>query len=100
MDEVMPMTERIIVGKVCNRPWGYQALSRWMQDTWGGHLQNLPQLLLLARGWLGFITSRKEDAEWILGQYWDVVGSLLHLQRWSPLFDDHTAVVDFEPVWV
>ena len=30
MDEVIPMAERMLVGKVRSRPWGYNALYRWM----------------------------------------------------------------------
>lgn len=67
MGEVMPAMERILVGKVRNGPWGYHALFWWMQGTWGGHLQQLPNLLILARDWLGFITARKEDVDWIMG---------------------------------
>lgn len=48
MDEVIPMAKWMLVGKVRSRPWGFNALYRWMQETWGGHLQQLPQLSLLA----------------------------------------------------
>ena len=71
-----------------------------MQETWGGHLQQLPQLNFLARGWLGFTANNKEDVEWILRDHWEIGGSPLFLQKWSPLFNDQTVVVDFEPMWV
>lgn len=66
MDEVIPLAERMLVGKVRSRPLGYNALFRWMQDKWGGHLQHLSQISFLARSWLGFMTQPKEDADWIL----------------------------------
>lgn len=71
-----------------------------MQETWGGHLQQIPQLSFLARAWIGFTAANKEDVDWILRDYWEIRGSPLFLKRWSPLFDDQTVVVDFEPVWV
>lgn len=30
MDEVIPLADRMLVGKVHSRPWGYNALFRWM----------------------------------------------------------------------
>ena len=69
-----------------------------MQASWGEHLQQLPQLNFLAHGWLGFITANKEDANWILKDYWEIGGSPIFLQRWSPLFDGQTAVAESEPV--
>jgi hypothetical protein len=48
MDEVIPMADRMLVGKVRSRPWGYNALYCWMQENWGGHLQQIPQLSFLA----------------------------------------------------
>ena len=33
MDEVVPMVVRLLVGKVQSRPWGYNALYRWMQES-------------------------------------------------------------------
>ena len=38
--------------------------------------------------------------DWILQEHWEIGGSPLYLQKWSPLFDDQTMVVDFELVWV
>ena len=98
MDEVVPTAERLLVGKVHSRPWGYNALYRWMKASWGGYLQQLPQLSFLACSWLGFIIVNMEDANWILKDYWEIGGSPIFLQRWSPLFDDQTAVVESEPV--
>lgn len=63
MDEVIPLAERMLAGKVRSRPWGYNSLFRWMQETWGGHLQHLPQISFLAHGWLGFTTYSKEDVD-------------------------------------
>lgn len=42
MDDVVPMADRMLVGKVRSQPWGYIALYRWMQENWGGHLQQIP----------------------------------------------------------
>lgn len=100
MDEVVSMADRMMVGKVRSRLWGCNALYRWMQENWGGHLQQLPQLSFLARGWLGFTASSNEDANWILREHWEIRGSPLYLQKWSPLFDDQAVVVEHEPVWV
>ena len=63
MEEVIPMAKRMLVGKVRSRLWGYNALYRWMQENWGEHLQQIPQLSFLVRGWLGFMTNSKEDAD-------------------------------------
>ena len=48
MDVVVPMADRMLVGKVRSRLWGYNALYHWMQENWGGHLQHIPQLSFLA----------------------------------------------------
>lgn len=71
-----------------------------MQDTYEGHLQHLPQISFLARGWLGFTTHSKEDTAWIMQDFWDIEGSPLYLQRWTPLFNDQMTIVDYELVWV
>lgn len=77
MDEVVPMADRMLVGKVRSRLWGYNALYRWMRENWGGHLQQIPQLSFLKRGWLGFTTNSKEDANWIMQDHWEIGGSPL-----------------------
>lgn len=46
------------------------------------------------------MTHSKEHADWILQDFWDIGGSPLFLQRWTPLFDNQTVVVLYELVWV
>ena len=79
MDEVVPMANRMLVRKVRSRPWGFNALYKWMQENLGGHLQQIPQLSFLVRGWLGFTTNTEEDADWIMKDHWEIRGSPLYL---------------------
>lgn len=100
MGEVVDKANRVLVGHVQGRAYSATRLTNWVQEIWGGILQELPEVQSLARGWFALHFSKAEYTDLILAKYWHIEMTPVLLKRWSPLFDPEWEQIGAGPIWV
>lgn len=98
MGEVVDRSNRVLVGHVRGRAYSATRLTNWVQEIWGGILQELSEVQSLARGWFSLHFSRAEYTDLILAKYWHIEMAPVLLKRWSPLFDPEREKIGVGPI--
>jgi hypothetical protein len=71
-----------------------------MEKYWLPSLGYVPEIMYLAKGWLGFIYRTSEDTTLLLASCWVFGGSSIMLKRWRVAFDPDIDYFPQRHLWV
>jgi hypothetical protein len=89
-----------LFGRVSYHYLAQETLQTWMEKSWNPSLGYTPEVLYLAKGWLGFIYRSPEDTNILLASRWVFGGSSLMFKRWRGAFDPATDYFLQRHLWV
>ena len=100
MDMVESLSLRSLVGKFEYTKLGWLTILAWIREVWKLVIRYIPQVVLLANGWIIFQFLYEEDRQIINRHLWVIGQGSLVLSRWHVGFDPQHEKLVKRHLWV
>ena len=84
MSEVVTMSDMAWIGNFVRRYMGEKTLREWEHNNWQSQLGYTPNSLKMMNGKLGAIFICRDDARYMLSEFWSWGNQVMKLKRLTP----------------